>query len=439
LALARAAGRWTESRSLLAEALALAQRHGDRETMFKAAFYLIFTGPPEQWNERVRLAEEATSWPRDGVSGRALGMVLWVAAALQLAQGNRARTEELWRQIDELAQRTNVATVVLWATQRDAILAIIDGRLEEALTLSERFVARSDELGAPERGRHFNIHLVLPLALYLGRGLDWLRLYEEYAALAGPRGPFAVVIANHAVGLAHLGRLDEAEALVGPWLDQDGDSIGEVDLISTQVLLLQAAILLGNKRAAATLTNRLSCVAHLAGGDWFYTCVGRHLGDGALLCGDLVAARSYYEQALASASKIQFRPEPALTHLRLAELLVEEANAEAVAHLDIAIPELRDMKMQPALERAVALGKRIAPPPTGKHLEPADELTPREREVASLVADGLSNRDIAVKLVITEGTVEVHVKRILSKLGFRSRSQVAVWVTEEGKAVRLAD
>jgi len=42
-----------------------------------------------------------------------------------------------------------------------------------------------------------------------------------------------------------------------------------------------------------------------------------------------------------------------------------------------------------------------------------------------LMADGLTNHDIAKRLVITEGTVEVHVKHILGKLGFRSRTQVA--------------
>jgi non-specific serine/threonine protein kinase len=59
-------------------------------------------------------------------------------------------------------------------------------------------------------------------------------------------------------------------------------------------------------------------------------------------------------------------------------------------------------------------------------------LTAHEREIASLMADGLSNHDIAKRLVITEGTVEVHVKHILSKLRFRSRTQVAGWVARQG-------
>jgi DNA-binding NarL/FixJ family response regulator len=47
------------------------------------------------------------------------------------------------------------------------------------------------------------------------------------------------------------------------------------------------------------------------------------------------------------------------------------------------------------------------------------------------LAAGRSNREIADALVITEGTVEVHVKHILGKLGLRSRAQVAAWASDE--------
>ena len=63
-------------------------------------------------------------------------------------------------------------------------------------------------------------------------------------------------------------------------------------------------------------------------------------------------------------------------------------------------------------------------------------LTRRESEVASLVARGLTNRDIADRLYISIRTVEVHVDRILSKLGFRTRTQLAAWAHEEGLAPR---
>jgi DNA-binding CsgD family transcriptional regulator len=65
-----------------------------------------------------------------------------------------------------------------------------------------------------------------------------------------------------------------------------------------------------------------------------------------------------------------------------------------------------------------------APSPTRQG---RSQLTAREREVAVLVAAGLANKEIAEKLVISERTAEGHVERILGKLGFRSRSQIASW------------
>jgi CRP-like cAMP-binding protein len=59
-------------------------------------------------------------------------------------------------------------------------------------------------------------------------------------------------------------------------------------------------------------------------------------------------------------------------------------------------------------------------------------LTPRELEVAILIAGGLTNREIAAGLVVTERTAATHVEHILSKLGLRSRAQVAAWAAEQG-------
>src|SRR2546430_1851399 len=66
-------------------------------------------------------------------------------------------------------------------------------------------------------------------------------------------------------------------------------------------------------------------------------------------------------------------------------------------------------------------------------------LSPREREVADLVAQGFSNREIAERLVISERTAEGHVEQIRNKLGFHSRAQVAAWVAAQraGATARL--
>ncbi|GAA3038751.1 ATP-binding protein [Streptosporangium longisporum] len=60
-------------------------------------------------------------------------------------------------------------------------------------------------------------------------------------------------------------------------------------------------------------------------------------------------------------------------------------------------------------------------------------LTPRETEIAQLIARGLSNRDIATTLTIARRTAEGHVEHIMTKLGFHSRAQIAVWTGERNR------
>ena len=68
-----------------------------------------------------------------------------------------------------------------------------------------------------------------------------------------------------------------------------------------------------------------------------------------------------------------------------------------------------------------ALRRRVAP-----------SLTARQREVAALVTQGLTNREIGVELHITERSVESHMERIGTRMGFRSRAQIAAWYVASG-------
>jgi DNA-binding NarL/FixJ family response regulator len=72
----------------------------------------------------------------------------------------------------------------------------------------------------------------------------------------------------------------------------------------------------------------------------------------------------------------------------------------------------------------------------GERDERASRLTPREQEVAALVARGLTNRQIAERLVIAEGTAGVHIDHMLNKRGFHSRTELDLWAAGHGLEVR---
>ncbi|MDG6110474.1 response regulator transcription factor [Dactylosporangium aurantiacum] len=96
--------------------------------------------------------------------------------------------------------------------------------------------------------------------------------------------------------------------------------------------------------------------------------------------------------------------------------------------------------------RAVAGGHNVAAPtvtrrlvqhfvatdPRPADLVPSDVLTARERDVLRLIAEGMSNLEIAARLTISEGTVKTHVSRILAKLGLRDRIHAVIYAHRTG-------
>ncbi|TQC43683.1 protein kinase [Rhodococcus sp. WS4] len=101
----------------------------------------------------------------------------------------------------------------------------------------------------------------------------------------------------------------------------------------------------------------------------------------------------------------------------------------------------REVEMQ--FQRGIALGFANAvayalnehPPKPTAPSETATSLTRREQQVAELVAEGLTNRSIAQRLVISQRTAQGHVEHILVKLGFSSRTQIAAWVSGRARDV----
>jgi RNA polymerase sigma factor (sigma-70 family) len=90
--------------------------------------------------------------------------------------------------------------------------------------------------------------------------------------------------------------------------------------------------------------------------------------------------------------------------------------------------------LSPSVTRTVIERAAQQPTPDTSARDRLEELTPREREVLTLIAHGLSNGEIAATLVVEESTVKTHVKRILRKLRLRDRVHAVIFAYESGLA-----
>ncbi|GAA4583599.1 response regulator transcription factor [Planotetraspora phitsanulokensis] len=112
--------------------------------------------------------------------------------------------------------------------------------------------------------------------------------------------------------------------------------------------------------------------------------------------------------------------------------LLKDASAAELAHA-VRVVAAGDALLAPTVtKRLIVEFSRMTAVPRAPLKERVGDLTERETEVLCLIAQGLSNAEIAVRLVVAEQTVKTHVSRILVKLGLRDRTQAAVYAYETG-------
>ncbi|MET9501658.1 response regulator transcription factor [Streptomyces sp. NPDC006622] len=112
--------------------------------------------------------------------------------------------------------------------------------------------------------------------------------------------------------------------------------------------------------------------------------------------------------------------------------LLKDASADQLAEA-VRVVAAGDALLAPGITRKlIAEFSRLDGTPRAPLKERVGDLTERETEVLALIAQGLSNAEIARRLVVAEQTVKTHVGRILVKLGLRDRTQAAVFAYESG-------
>jgi LuxR family transcriptional regulator, maltose regulon positive regulatory protein len=191
-------------------------------------------------------------------------------------------------------------------------------------------------------------------------------------------------------------------------------------------LLIDARTARGEFEEAASALEALRGLEREVGTVALRACADR--AEGVLACGrgDHDRSRALLEDAVDRFERCSAPFEAAQARLELATCLIalgrtETAEREARTALD-QLAELRADDGRARRILAAAGGERTSP----------GELTPREREVLALLADGLTNRQIAARLVVSEHTVHRHVTNLLRKLDLPSRTAAAAYAVRAG-------
>ena len=329
-------------------------------------------------------------------------------------------------EMQALAERTGLPLARWHFLRRTATLSALVGDFARCRRSANEAAAIAEDWHDESLSR---THLGMMVSLCLLRGdatdlpADWSNLASVMTDL--PPAAQAVVAAAFTVA----GRREQATAAF-QMLIRIVDRLEGLNLAALPPLI-EIAPLLGSPdecralRAVVSATFRDTPIAG-AGTVWYQGSVARVVGELDVCCGDYEAAVAHLEEGLAVDTKLGARPYTVCGRLAMARAcwgtgdlartieLARTAAADA-QQLDMPGP-FRDAESLLAEARAAARA--------------ADPLTPREREVAELVGQALSNRDVASRLVLSERTVESHVRNILTKTGLRSRTELTRWLLQ---------
>jgi DNA-binding CsgD family transcriptional regulator len=298
----------------------------------------------------------------------------------------------------------------------------------------------------------------LDAAIAAARRTDQNGLLSEALSMASIAANMA---GDRAAARRLLGEADATAAILGQAYPP-----GLVAVLQARSLDGFFAADLGTVREAAGLGARL---ARETGDLYALGIMLLNLGSAALLAGDLGESEPLFAEALRIARQLDDRVAQFYLlsafgchaaqagRARLAARLIGAAEAERAGAAANVMPFLAPALTRATESAAAALGSArfAAESDAGRHLgrqaaiefalgeapagsddsqaEPAGlgPLAAREADVARPVAEGLTNKQIGVRLFISERTVDSHVRSILNKLGFSSRAQIAAWLTAD--------
>jgi ATP/maltotriose-dependent transcriptional regulator MalT len=249
------------------------------------------------------------------------------------------------------------------------------------------------------------------------------RFEEAGRLLEGYEGVPETVRARVALALGR-GELAVAAAL----LERRLNSLGSDSLLSVPYLsqLVEVRVAKGDLDAARDAAERLARLGHETGHPRVEAEATRAAGRVAVAEGDLTAARLPLERALELYTTLKKHVDAARTRMLLAQALAHTDPEIAVAEARAALASFdrsgatHEADAAASLLRALTGEGRAGPKKYGT-------LSKREQDVLTLIAEGLTNAEIASRLFISIKTAGHHVSNILMKLGLRSRAEATAW------------
>jgi DNA-binding CsgD family transcriptional regulator len=416
---------------LSAEALASARASGDLEAELEtiAARHYVLSYP-QTITERTALAARAVELaPTATTSMGALWGHLW-QADLGFQRGDLLAVRQSIADVERVADRRSSPVARWHALRLTSALAALVGSFDEARQAAAEARLIADRVGdIAMMGMHHAFHV--QLATLRGDPTDLLPDVLEVLQSAPP-----IPLVQAALPLVHtlLGDLDAARSAfiplrgiptrmpLGPrWVG----TVGQIGF---------AAVVVGDADVARECHRLLLPCRSWCGGDgggspFALGSAQTPLGQLAQTFGDLPLAAGHFDRGIAVDDRIGAAPYAALGRLGLAECLSSADPCKARAVVTQAVVDLERLSMPGPLARAKKLADRLAAGP-GRGERPGG-LSARELEVARLLAQALTNQQIADQLFLSVRTVESHVRSTLAKLGLTNRTEIVLWVRDE--------
>jgi predicted ATPase/class 3 adenylate cyclase/DNA-binding CsgD family transcriptional regulator len=448
------------------QALAMAREADDPWTIARATNILSYLGlwhdPAGARAELARSIELARSAGDSWAELDAMKMMTIAWTVEDNLDSAVAASDELFRLADQLGNNFYLA----WHHTVLALVALRRGDFNLARTECEHSLELCRTVGDPSTA---GVTIAWLGAVEAATG-DWETARNRYqaflqraAATGGDWGfPFAFI--NLATLMTGCGQASTAASLTGPAIAQVRSEPRQQPLLFAWLLAVHGAALLdsGDAAAGASLAEA-SQIAATTGNPWLTSLVAHHLGRLARHQGEPSQAEDHHHRALALRHAHGLRPGVAESLEALAGLAAQHESASEAARLFAAAAAIRTsigLVRWPAdqivydqdlatvhqhldetsfaaawAEGAALTGSQATAYATrarGQRRRPASgwpSLTPTETEVVQLLAQGLTNPQIAERLFISRATVKTHLIHVFTKLGVTTRAQLAAEAT----------